>query len=89
MNPALRELLRNGLLLQLAAYPPRGLTFGTIAIGVRIAGFRVTDEEIAAEITYLQDKGLATALDKTISPENRRIRITAAGRDHLATEGLL
>jgi hypothetical protein len=43
---------------------------------------------VESEMDYLADKGLVSVPEKLISPENRAWRITAAGRDHLATRGL-
>jgi len=88
MNNATRELLRNNLLIQLNAGGEPGVAFSTLALGARVASFKVTDDDIANEIAYLADKGLAVPVKKTLSPENRRTRITAEGRDYLAAEGL-
>ena len=50
-------------------------------------GFRRSEPaDISAELQYLADKGLAAPVGKTISPENQCWRISAAGRDFLATE---
>lgn len=40
---------------------------------------------VEAELQYLEDKQLIVLAGKTISPENRSWRITAQGRDLLAT----
>lgn len=88
MNSTTREFLRNNLLIQLNAGGPNGVAFSTIKMGVRLASFRVSDDEIHEELAYLRDKGLAVDADKTLSPENVRTRITAEGRDYLAKEGL-
>jgi hypothetical protein len=88
MTNSTRELLRNTILLQLHQAGERGAAFSTLALGVRVASFRVTDDEISEELAYLRDKGLAVPVTKMISPENSRTRITADGRDYLATEGL-
>jgi hypothetical protein len=47
---------------------------------------RLAPETLAAELQYLEDKGLIVSVLKTISPENRAWRITATGRDHLAEQ---
>lgn len=88
MDKTLRELLRNNILIQLESAGERGITLPTICLGAKIAGIHVKEEEIADEVTYLQDKSCATPVAKTLSPENRRYRITADGRDYLAEQGL-
>lgn len=88
MDTTTRELLRNNLLIQLDAAGERGAPLATLALGAKVAGFRLRDEQVADEVAYLVDKGFAAPVSKAISPENRRTRITATGRDHLAEEGL-
>lgn len=88
MKAIQRELLRNRILIQYEASGNTGCTLPTIYTGVRLSGFRLEDEEIAEEVSYLLDKGLLTSVEKVLSPENVRYRITAAGRDYLAKEGL-
>jgi hypothetical protein len=88
MDTTTRELLRNNLLIQLEAGGTRGVPLSTLHLGAQIASFRVTKEQLADEVSYLEDKGFAAPVEKAVSPENRRYRITAAGRDHLAEEGL-
>lgn len=89
MNAAIRELLRQGLLQTLAPVPA-DVGLGTAALRVQVVkiGLEHTEPEIAAEIQYLVDKGLVAPVAKTLSPELSRWRITAAGRDLLATLGL-
>jgi DNA-binding PadR family transcriptional regulator len=43
---------------------------------------------VRLEVDYLADKGLVAAEAKVISPEVKRYRTTAAGRDFLAEAGL-
>ena len=88
MIPELRELLRQRILGLLDAASSLGLREGSIHLQITAAGFETKPNEVAAEIVYLADKGFVTATDKPISPELKRWRITAAGRDYLATEGL-
>jgi DNA-binding PadR family transcriptional regulator len=83
------EFLRNILLMQLAACPQTGAPITTLVVGVQLASFKATSEEIANELSYLEDKGLTARVQKTLSPENVRYRITANGRDFLAQEGLI
>lgn len=87
MNPQERENLRRAILQTLDANNTRfGLTLD--AIGMRVSfefGFRgVGKDNVEAELTYLEDKGLIAPVQKTLSPEIRCWRIAAAGRDFLA-----
>ncbi|CAN5547270.1 hypothetical protein BH09VER1_BH09VER1_24710 [soil metagenome] len=88
MNQISRELFRNNLLIQLNAGGEQGVAFSTLRLGAKVASFRFEDDELKDELAYLRDKRLAAEVPKTLSPENRRHRITAEGRDHLAAEGL-
>lgn len=78
------------VLLQAArASAPYGLSVATYLRAAKLAGFREADDRlVVAELAYLRDKALLATEDKTISPENIEHRITAAGRDYLATRGL-
>jgi hypothetical protein len=68
-NPSARFGLPAALLLQMACSEGRpGLDAS----------------ELETELQYLADKSLVVAVTKTLSPENRAWRITAAGRDLLA-----
>lgn len=88
MNPAVRELFRQNLLRQLDAAAPVALPMPQLSVGALVRGFTPTDGELAADLQYLADKGLVVAADKTVSPENKRWRITAAGCDHVAENPL-
>ncbi len=88
MNAATRELFRQNLIQQLAAIGPVGMKVPALKVGARAGGFEPGDAQIDAELQYLADKGLVTAMDKAISPELKRWRITADGRDYAAQEGL-
>lgn len=87
MNSTTREQLRLSLLrlLDAAAGNRFGMQVGLLRQMAIAEGFgEVTEREVAAELEYLKDKGLADWQSKPISPENRVWRITAAGRDHFA-----
>lgn len=89
MNPQSRELFRVALLQQLAAVAPQSLPVPTLLTGVRLAGFpNATEEEAKAELDYLGDKNLVVIAPQTLSPENKRWKIRAEGRDLLAVQGL-
>jgi len=84
----IRELVRARILDQLEAASGFGLGAGVILRGLRCAGFHHLEElHIRRELQYLVDKGLVADVAKRISPEVRRWRITAEGRDLLASGG--
>jgi hypothetical protein len=86
MNAAEREQLRLSLLRYLGDNPTRfGFTAALLLQMARNEGHQVDKAGVAAELQYLADKQLVALSEKTISPENRAWRITAAGRDLLAT----
>lgn len=87
MNPQTRELLRLALLRVLEANPTRyGLGIEALRHLVYAFGFSLPEAEcVENEIRYFEDKGFVTGIAKPISPENRVWRITAAGRDFLAS----
>ena len=63
-----------------------GLTVQAIQIFLGQFGFRASRaDDVTAEMQYLADKGMTVPVNKTISPENACWRITANGRDFLAT----
>jgi DNA-binding PadR family transcriptional regulator len=87
MNPQNRELLRLALLRVLDANSTRyGLGLEALCHLASSFGFYLPEPELVdSELRYFEDKGLATQIVKQISPENRAWRITAAGRDLLAS----
>ncbi len=88
MTSASRELFRLALLRVMDANTTaHGLGAHALATLVIQYGFRVTVEETQHELRYLEDKGYVSVPPKNISPENKTWRITAAGRDELATQG--
>lgn len=89
MTPQSRELFRISLLQQLVGVADAGLPLPSLVTGARLDGHAAANEELTrGELVYLQDKGLVALMVRTVSPENKRWRITAAGRDFLAEEGL-
>jgi hypothetical protein len=88
MNAATRELFRQNLVAQLAAAGAVGLKPAMLKIGAKVGGFEPTDQQLDDELVYLQDKGFVAPVDRAISPEMKRWRITADGRDYAAKEGL-
>lgn len=88
MTAKSRELFRQSLLMQLNQAAPYAVPAEILKVGAVSGGFAVTDQELAAELDYLADKQLIAATAKLISPENKRWKITAPGRDALAEAGL-
>lgn len=88
MTPATRELFRENLVAQLAQAGAIGMTPPQLLVGVRAGGHIAGERELADELDYLAGKGLVALVDKIVSPENRRWKITAAGRDFAAAHGL-
>lgn len=88
MNASIREQFRLKLLSILGAAGELGMREVAIEVHLLGAGLDFKDGEMQAEIRYLADKGLVVPVEKAISPENRRWRVSAAGRDLLAEQGL-
>jgi hypothetical protein len=88
MTTTERELFRNTLLIQLEFASKMGLPIATLVNGAKIAGFPIDSKDAEKELDYLVDKTFAEETTRAVSPENKRWRITASGRDYLATQGL-
>jgi len=88
MTPQTRENLRILLLTTLAAARGYAVGIDGLRLGLPAQLRRLDADEITAELAYLIDKGFVAVEAKAISPENREWKITAAGRDFLAMEGL-
>jgi hypothetical protein len=89
MTAELREQLRLRILQLLEASGAVGLKVTTLRIHVAAAGFdSLQPGDLGNEVAYLKDKGFVMTTSKLVSPELERMRITAEGRDFLATEGL-
>jgi DNA-binding PadR family transcriptional regulator len=85
MPPQQREQVRLSILryCQSSAISP-----GLITSYLKAEGFTgIGGVDVYQEIQYLVDKGLLVAEPKVISPECGLYRITANGRDYLATQG--
>lgn len=85
LTPQQREQVR----LSILRY---GLTLVSVSLlrsYLRGEGFSgITNEQVTAEVVYLEDKELFKKDDsKIVSPENALYRTTARGRDYLATQG--
>jgi hypothetical protein len=84
LDPKQREQVR----LSILRYGLSLVSVSLLRSYLRGDGFsRISDEQVALEVQYLQDKKYLTAEDKGISPENELFRTTADGRDYLAKVG--
>ena len=89
MNAETLKLFRINILLQLRAAGKLGLTSNELVVGAKSQGFASTDSnEVGEEIQYLEDKKHVEQVPAEISPEVTSYRITASGRDWLATQNL-
>jgi len=89
MTPELREQLRLALIGILASAGAIGMARPSLKPAIAVAGFRdLPAADLDNELDYLAGKGLAERMSKTLSPEIVRWKITAAGRDYAAEEGL-
>lgn len=85
-NPEEREQARLSLLRYLAANrTPYGLPARALRQYLAAEGTRMEVPEVEQELQYLVDKGLAAPVEKRLSPEVAVYRVTAAGRDLLAS----
>jgi hypothetical protein len=88
MNPTQRLLLRQAILLQLAAAAPASLLPATLLHGAALAGFRIDEQGLQVELAYLAGKNLAQITPSSLSQGLARAQLTAAGRDYLEAEHL-
>jgi RIO-like serine/threonine protein kinase len=88
MSPKTREEIRLLILSSIAAARGYAVPLEGIRLSLPPEHRRMDDADLRAEVLYLVDKGLIAPEEKTISPENYAWKITAAGRDFLAMEGL-
>jgi hypothetical protein len=89
MNSTQRLLLRHAILLQLAAAAPASLPPATLLHGVTLAGFRMDEQGLQAELAYLVGKNLVQITPSALSQGLTRAQLTAAGRDYLEAEHLI
>ncbi|MGH8019579.1 MAG: hypothetical protein ACREIA_15120 [Opitutaceae bacterium] len=88
MTPEQRALFRLNLLQQLDAAGAIGMPVARLELGARVARFEPAGEALRDELQYLEDAATAARIPQLLSPEMPRWRITKAGRDLLAAEGL-
>ena len=88
MSPAEIEIIRLSLLRYCEAAGRSGYSMSTVLLlaSLKAEGFsHLTRPEVESELLYLRDKGLLDKLVRPVSPELSHWRITAAGRDFLAS----
>jgi hypothetical protein len=85
MTPSQREQIRLSVIRYCVASGQWGLMEAVLLQELRNEGLRaLTRDDLSAELQYLADKDLIVSTDKLISPELKRWRATAAGRDVVA-----
>jgi hypothetical protein len=85
-----KEMLRNSILMQLAAARPVGLRTAPIHVGAMLAGFQTLPaEELANQLRYLESHGMIERAEKEISKAVEVFMITEAGVAHLDESGLI
>jgi hypothetical protein len=86
MNSQQREQIRLSILRYCESADQYGLAAPLLLQFIRSEGFRgLSAAGLRAEIDYLADKSLLAPVVKPISPELPAWRITASGRDFLAS----
>ena len=81
--PEQKEILRRNLLEQLEAAKPMGMNANSLSYGLRIGGFKLNADDTAAELDYLESKGLVKMAAATLSAGVKLYKITAAGTELL------
>ena len=89
MNATQRLLLRHAILLQLAAAAPASLPPATLLHGAALAGFRIDEQALQAELAYLSGKNLVQITPSALSQGLHRAMLRATGRDYLEAENLV
>jgi hypothetical protein len=86
VNPAELEQLRLSLLRYLDDFGSSvfGLPTTRLVQHARAEGFDVDVRLVERELEYHVEKTLVVEIPKTLSPENRAWKLTAAGRDFRA-----
>ena len=85
---AATEARRDTILATLATATREGYTTQALRVQLIPLGYRLTPEELEADLTYLADKALLTTGKSEISATLRH-RLTATGRDRCETLGLI
>jgi hypothetical protein len=88
-NSVSNELVRVSIMMVLAANNSKfGMGLDLIChLGMVYGLANVSKSAVEEELRYLIDKGLVAHVEKVVSPENAKYRITAEGRDWYAQQG--
>jgi hypothetical protein len=82
------KLFRINLLRQARGAKGLGLSVNELALGAKTEGHNVNTDDVNDELQYLIDKKQIEVVPADISPEVKSYRITATGRDWLATQAI-
>jgi hypothetical protein len=87
MNADTLKLFRIAILIALRG--SGGSTVNELVVNTKPQGYSdVTPDTVKEELQYLADKKHVEKVPAEISPEVESFRVTAAGRDWLAVQGL-
>lgn len=89
MTAEQKKLLRDALCAGLVAQFPISISAATLKGVARAAGFQLTDAELAFELAYLIDKGLAVETPERVSAGAKRWKATADTIEYCEQEGLI
>lgn len=81
-------LIRNAILLQLAAASPAPLPVPTLQEGLRLLGHVTDTTTLAKDLDYLAQKNYLHPTRSELSSADLRYYLSAAGREYLEAEGL-
>jgi len=85
----LRSLRRRNILLQLEAASPAPVSVSTLKLGLEVAGFAMSEQQLAQDLDYLVGKDQAARQDDSLSAGHAPYALTAQGRDYLEERGLI
>lgn len=89
MNPQLLELMRNHILCLASDGGRRGIGLNAFHVGLKIAGYDITDAKLQPQLDYLEGKKFLDRASGEVSAGLSRYSLTAAGREYLEANGLL
>ena len=86
--PTDKTTLRNIILMQAEAASPASLPVSTILTGLKTAGFNIDENTLKAELDYLVQKEMLILSPSEICPANKRIKLSAHGKDYLESDDI-
>jgi DNA-binding PadR family transcriptional regulator len=89
LDPLQRELLREAILLTLEAVAPAATTLPMLRGAVAQSGFHITEKVLAAELDYLEQRGLLQSAREEFSVGLIKYKLSATGREALEKKGLI